>query len=31
MIFANHGKLVKPGQRVDIEAGAFRVSSLTVE
>jgi hypothetical protein len=31
MIFANPGKLVKPGQRVDIVVGAFRISSLTVE
>ena len=31
MIFANPGKLVKPGQRVDVVIGAFRASSLTVE
>jgi hypothetical protein len=31
MLFANPGRLVKPGQRVDIEVGAFRVSSLTVQ
>jgi hypothetical protein len=31
MLFANAGKLVKPGQRVDIVIGAFRATSLTVE
>jgi hypothetical protein len=31
MIFANPGKLVKPGQRVDVVIGAFRANSLTVE
>jgi len=31
MVFANPGKLVKPGQRVDVVVGAFRASSLTVE
>jgi hypothetical protein len=31
MVFANPGKLVKPGQRVDVVIGAFRASSLTVE
>ena len=31
MVFANPGKLVKPGERVDVVIGAFRVSSLTVE
>jgi hypothetical protein len=31
MVFANPGKLVKPGQRVDVVIGAFQASSLTVE
>ena len=31
MIFANPGRLVKPGQRVDVVIGAFRANSLTVE
>ncbi|HWY73678.1 MAG TPA: hypothetical protein VNW98_08550 [Burkholderiaceae bacterium] len=31
MVFANPGKLVKPGQRVDVVVGAFRATSLTVE
>lgn len=31
MVFANPGKLVKPGQRVDVVIGAFRATSLTVE
>lgn len=31
MVFANRGKLVKPGQRVDVVIGAFHVSGLTVE
>jgi hypothetical protein len=31
MIFANPGKLVKPGERVDVVVGALHVSSLTVE
>jgi hypothetical protein len=31
MVFANPGKLVRPGQRVDVVIGAFRASSLTVE
>ncbi len=31
MLFANPGKVVKPGQRVDIVVGAFRATSLTVE
>jgi hypothetical protein len=31
MVFANPGKLVKPGQRVDVLIGAFHATSLTVE
>jgi len=31
MVFANPGKRVKPGQRVDVVIGAFRAISLTVE
>lgn len=31
MIFANPGRLVKPGERVDVVAGTIRVSGLTVE
>jgi hypothetical protein len=31
MIFTNPGKLIKPGERVDVVIGAFRASSLTVE
>ena len=31
MVFGNPGKLVKPGERVDIVVGAFRVSGLTVQ
>jgi hypothetical protein len=31
MLFSNPGKLVKPGQRVDIVIGTFRVSGLPVE
>jgi len=31
MFFANPGKLVKPGQHVSIEIGAFRVDGLVVQ
>jgi hypothetical protein len=31
MVFANKGKLVKPGQRVDLMIGSFRAEGLTVE
>jgi hypothetical protein len=31
MVFANRGKLVKPGQRVDVMIGSFRAEGLTVE
>jgi hypothetical protein len=31
MVFANRGKLVKPGQRVDVMIGSFRAVGLTVE
>jgi hypothetical protein len=31
MVFANRGKLVKPGQRVDVTIGSFRAEGLTVE
>jgi hypothetical protein len=31
MVFANRGKLVKPGQRVDVMIGPFRAEGLTVE
>jgi hypothetical protein len=31
MVFSNPGKMVKPGQRVDIVIGTFRVSGLMVE
>jgi hypothetical protein len=31
MVFANRGKLVKPGQRVDVLIGSFRAEGLTVE
>jgi pyruvate/2-oxoglutarate dehydrogenase complex dihydrolipoamide acyltransferase (E2) component len=31
MVFTNPGKMVKPGQRVDIVIGTFRVSGLIVE
>jgi len=31
MVFANPGKLVKPGERVDVLIGAFRATSLTVQ
>ncbi len=31
MFFANPGKLVKPGQHVSIEIGAFRVDDLVVQ
>jgi hypothetical protein len=31
MVFSNPGKMVKPGQRVDIVIGTFRVSGLIVE
>ena len=31
MLFANRGKVVKPGQRVDVSMGAFHVRGLTVE
>jgi hypothetical protein len=31
MVFSNPGKMVKPGQRVDIAIGTFRVSGLIVE
>jgi hypothetical protein len=31
MVFSNPGKLVKPGQRVDVVVGAFKVEGLTVE
>jgi len=31
LLFANAGKVVKPGQRVDISVGTFHVRGLTVE
>jgi hypothetical protein len=31
MVFANRGKLVRPGQRVDVIIGSFRAEGLTVE
>jgi hypothetical protein len=31
MVFANRGKLVKPGQRVDVKIGSFHAEGLTVE
>jgi hypothetical protein len=31
MIFANYGKLVKPGRRVDVVCGTFHIRGLTVE
>jgi hypothetical protein len=31
MVFSNPGKLVKPGQRVDVMIGPFRAEGLTVE
>lgn len=31
MVFSNPGKMVKPGQRVDIVIGTFRASGLIVE
>jgi hypothetical protein len=31
MIFANRGKLVKAGRRVDVNCGAFHIRGLTVE
>jgi hypothetical protein len=31
MVFSNPGKLVKPGQRVDVVIGSFRVEGLLVE
>jgi hypothetical protein len=31
MVFANTGKLVRPGQRVDVVVGAFRAEGLTVQ
>ncbi len=31
MVFANPGKRVKPGDRVDVQVGAFHVSGLTVQ
>jgi hypothetical protein len=31
MVFANAGKVVKPGQRVDVSVGSFHVRGLTVE
>jgi len=31
LLFANAGKLVKPGQRVDVSIGSFHVRGLTVE
>jgi hypothetical protein len=31
MVFANRGKLVSPGQRVDVVIGPFRAEGLTVE
>lgn len=31
MLFANTGRVVKPGQRVDVVIGSFRADSLTVE
>jgi hypothetical protein len=31
MVFSNPGKLVKPGQRVDVVVGTFKVEGLTVE
>ena len=31
IVFGNAGKIVKPGQRVDVSIGAFHVYGLTVE
>lgn len=31
LLFANAGKVVKPGQRVDVSIGSFHVRGLTVE
>ena len=31
MVFSNPGKLVQPGQKVDVVVGSFRVEGLTVE
>jgi len=31
LLFANAGKVVKPGQRVDVSIGSFRARGLTVE
>ena len=31
MLFANAGKIIKPGQRVDVSIGPFQVRGLTVE
>jgi len=31
MVFSNPGKLVKPGQKVDVVVGAMRLEGLTVE
>ena len=31
MVFSNPGKLVKPGQKVDVVVGSFRAEGLTVE
>jgi hypothetical protein len=31
LVFGNAGKIVKPGQRVDVSIGAFHVYGLTVE
>jgi hypothetical protein len=31
MVFSNPGKLVKPGQKVDVVVGAIRLEGLTVE
>ena len=31
LLFANAGKIVKPGQRVDVSIGSFHVRGLTVE
>jgi hypothetical protein len=30
-VFSNPGKLVKPGQKVDVVVGAVRLEGLTVE
>jgi hypothetical protein len=31
LLFANAGKVVKPGQRVDVSIGSFHARGLTVE